>query len=258
MKNYLAIREKLKQEVFTAADAEWRTLEAKYAVDSAFLEQILRGEGDEPLLLNMGTDVLKKLFIAKKETTPSRITKLRELVAFAKTNEIRSPTQIHPLFLHPDPAHEFVLETNLNIENVRWLVTARQKLISGRRADSARKKLSVPLSDWLKNKELPPGEWAYVYVDSASGEKKASFDVAWPKGLGMDAGQPVAIILDPSEEISAIAREAGYRCFTSLPKFKSFAAAEILRVKATGQSVKGKQNKARSKKAFRVATVTPG
>jgi hypothetical protein len=72
------------------------------------------------------------------------------------------------------------------------------------------------LNDWMDAQGLPRGVLGYDFADTATGEQKALFDLAWPNGIQEELSQPVAVLLNEGTETIATARQAGYRCFTSL------------------------------------------
>lgn len=84
------------------------------------------------------------------------------------------------------------------------------------------------LQAWMKENNLPEGEQDYDFADSDTGEQKAVFDLAWTSGIQKGLTQPVAIIIDDSNEILPIASRAGFRCFTSISDFKNYIEKEIL------------------------------
>jgi hypothetical protein len=84
------------------------------------------------------------------------------------------------------------------------------------------------LNDWMEEHGLPPGVLAYDFADAATGEQKSVFDLAWPNGIQEELSQPVAVLLNEGKETIAIASQAGYRCFTTMPEFQRYLQAEIL------------------------------
>lgn len=84
------------------------------------------------------------------------------------------------------------------------------------------------LSDWMQQQGLPRGELSYDFADSETGTQKAVFDLAWPCGIQEELSQPVAVLLNETNETIATASQAGYRCFTSGEDFKKYVEAEIL------------------------------
>jgi hypothetical protein len=84
------------------------------------------------------------------------------------------------------------------------------------------------LSRWMEVQGLPRGVLAYDFADAATGEQKAVFDLAWPNGIQEELSQPVAVLLNESNETLAIANRAGYRCFRSTEEFRQYVESEIL------------------------------
>jgi hypothetical protein len=56
--------------------------------------------------------------------------------------------------------------------------------------------------------------------------------MAWPSGIQEELSQPVAVLLNESNETLAIASQAGFRCFTAIEQFQNYVETEILAVKA--------------------------
>jgi hypothetical protein len=73
---------------------------------------------------------------------------------------------------------------------------------------------------------------AFDFADVVTGEQKAVFDLARPSGIQEELSQPVAILLNESNETLAIASQAGFRCFTAIEQFQNYVETEILTVKA--------------------------
>ncbi|AKB31598.1 hypothetical protein MSSIH_0908 [Methanosarcina siciliae HI350] len=86
----------------------------------------------------------------------------------------------------------------------------------------------IALNDWIDNQGLPRGILAYDFSDAVTGEQKAVFDLVWPNGIQEELSQPVAVLLNETAEIIAIASQAGYRCFTAIDDFKQYVNTEIM------------------------------
>lgn len=84
------------------------------------------------------------------------------------------------------------------------------------------------LNGWMEEHNLPRGVLAYDFADPATGEQRAVFDLAWPNGVQEELSQPVAVLLNESSEVIAIASQAGYKCFTTVAAFQRYVRAEIL------------------------------
>ncbi len=119
--------------------------------------------------------------------------------------------------------------------DTRWLegptasVTPVSVIVSGIASEEEEGELEE-LNDWVEGQGLPRGELGFEVSDEATGQQRAVFDLAWPNGLQEELSQPVAVLLNESNETLSIASQAGYRCFTSVKKFKSYVRREILAV----------------------------
>ena len=115
----------------------------------------------------------------------------------------------------------------------RWLsgpnavVSTAPALVGGITSEEEEKQLET-LNDWMEAQGLPRGLLAYDFADSATGEQKAVFDLAWPSGIQEELSQPVAVLLNESAETIGIASQAGYRCFTTSEEFKRYVNDDIL------------------------------
>ena len=89
------------------------------------------------------------------------------------------------------------------------------------------------LNGWMEAHDLPRGVLAYDFTNAVTGEQKAIFDLAWPNGIQEELSQPVAVLLNESNEILVIASQAGFRCFTTIEEFKRYVEMEILVATAT-------------------------
>ena len=85
------------------------------------------------------------------------------------------------------------------------------------------------LNDWLAACGLPRGQLAFDHADPTTGAQKAVFDLAWPEGLQAELTEKVAVLLNETAEVLAIANAAGYRCFTSAAAFRTYVEGEILK-----------------------------
>lgn len=80
----------------------------------------------------------------------------------------------------------------------------------------------------MEEHRLPRGVLAFDFADASTGEQKAVFDLAWASGIQEELSQPVAVLLNESNETLAIASQAGFRCFTAIEEFQRYVKAEIL------------------------------
>jgi hypothetical protein len=117
--------------------------------------------------------------------------------------------------------------------DTRWLagasavVSTAAPVGGGISSEEEEKKLEA-LSAWMEERGLPRGILAYDYADPDTGEQKAVFDLAWPSGIQEELSQPVAVLLNESSEIIALASQAGFRCFTSVKEFQRYVQTEVL------------------------------
>ena len=88
------------------------------------------------------------------------------------------------------------------------------------------------LNDWLEAQSLPRGTLAFDHADETTGAQIAVLDLAWPEGLQPGLTGPVAVLLNETVEVLAVASAAGFRCFTSTAAFRSYVESEILRLEA--------------------------
>ncbi len=84
------------------------------------------------------------------------------------------------------------------------------------------------LNDWIGEQRLSRGQVNFDYADPETGEQKAVFDLVWPDGLQPGLTAPVAVLLNEPMDVLSLASAAGFRCFTSVEKFRSYVTNEIL------------------------------
>ena len=117
--------------------------------------------------------------------------------------------------------------------DTRWLagpaaaVTVAPAVGGGISSEEEEEQL-LSLNAWMEEQGLPRGELSYDFADPETGEQQAVFDLAWPSGIQESLSQPVAVLLNESPEIIAIASQAGYRCFTVIAECQRYVEAEIL------------------------------
>ena len=81
---------------------------------------------------------------------------------------------------------------------------------------------------WVVQQGLPEGEYLYELTNALTGEPLAMLDLAWPSGLQEGYSQPVALLIDESQETEEAANRAGYRYFTDVHAFRAYVQQEIL------------------------------
>jgi hypothetical protein len=117
-------------------------------------------------------------------------------------------------------------------DDTRWLTgpaapAPAPAIVGGITSEEEEEQLEE-INGWMKAQGLPHGMMAYDFADPETGEQKAVFDLAWPGGIQEELSQPVALLLNEGTEVIAIASQAGYRCFVSIPEFKRYVQTEIL------------------------------
>jgi hypothetical protein len=88
------------------------------------------------------------------------------------------------------------------------------------------------LNDWVEDLGLPRGQVSFDYADPETGAQKAVFDLAWPDGLQSGLTGPVAVLLNETADVLALASAAGFRCFTTASEFRGYVETEILKLEA--------------------------
>ena len=121
--------------------------------------------------------------------------------------------------------------------DARWLgmtapvVEAEAQSVGGITSEVEEAELEA-LNDWVESQGLPRGQIGFDYADPVTGAQKALFDLAWPDGLQSGLSAPVAVLLNETTDILALASGAGYRCFTSSADFRAYIETEILHLEA--------------------------
>ncbi|MER8472749.1 DUF262 domain-containing protein [Mesorhizobium sp. M1328] len=84
------------------------------------------------------------------------------------------------------------------------------------------------LNAWVASQGFGEGVIAFDHSNAETGDQIAMFDLAWPNGLQEELSEPVAVLLNESDDIIALASAAGFRCFTSVAVFKDYVNKEML------------------------------
>lgn len=74
---------------------------------------------------------------------------------------------------------------------------------------------------------LPRPEVDYEVVDPSTGETLVTVDVAWPKGIQEEFSQPIALILETSEEATNALNQVGYRFFTDIKSLYRYLEVQM-------------------------------
>ena len=101
---------------------------------------------------------------------------------------------------------------------------------------STKNYLSIPLSEeeeieeltnWVEEKSLPEGIRNYPLLDTNENEV-AIIDIAWPQGIQAGLSEPIAVLLNETQETQAAVSKYGYRYFTTTDDFKAYIEEQIL------------------------------
>jgi len=112
-------------------------------------------------------------------------------------------------------------------ESRRMTMAEPPTILGGIDSESEEQSL-VGLNEWVEAQGLPRGILSYDFAAPETGEQKAVFDLAWPAGLQEELSGPVAVLLNESAEVIALASRAGYQCFTAVDSFKHYVEQDIL------------------------------
>jgi hypothetical protein len=104
----------------------------------------------------------------------------------------------------------------------------RVVVVSGGVESEEEEQLIQACNAWVVQHGLPEGEYLYELTDALTGEPLAALDLAWPSGLQEGYSQPVALLIDESQETEEAANRAGYRYFTDVHAFRAYVQQEIL------------------------------
>lgn len=108
--------------------------------------------------------------------------------------------------------------------------------VHGNISSSEEEHLLLDCMVWMEQQSLPVGEYQYELVDDETKQMLAVFDLAWPEGIQQGRSEPVALLLDESQETLLIAQNSRYRCFTDLNSFHNYVLTDILGVTVAGVS----------------------
>lgn len=115
--------------------------------------------------------------------------------------------------------------------NVAPVIDAQPQAAGGITSEAEEGELEA-LNDWVASQGLPRGEIAFEYADPLTGAQKALFDLAWPQGLQTGLSAPVAVLLNETAEVLALASGAGFRCFASAQEFRTHVETEFTKLEA--------------------------
>ncbi len=114
-------------------------------------------------------------------------------------------------------------------DNERHAAEAPASILGGIASREEEEELQA-VNTWVEELGFRAGEMNYDHADERTGEQMAVFDLVWPNGIQEGLSEPVALLLNESEQTLACANEAGLRCFTSTTAFASYVNQEIMGV----------------------------
>jgi len=116
--------------------------------------------------------------------------------------------------------------------DTRWLAgptpEAKPEPVTVGGVSDEEEQVLLDLNAWVKARGLAEGIIGYDFADPETGVQKAVFDLAWPNGVQEGLSQPVAVLLNESSEVIAIASQAGFRCFATPADFRRYIETEVL------------------------------
>lgn len=117
--------------------------------------------------------------------------------------------------------------------DTKWLdgrapVSSAGKSVIGGITSEEEEDQLIDLNNWVVEQGLSQGVISYDFSDPVTGEQKAVLDLAWPNGLQEELSEPVAVLIDESSDVLAVASAAGYRCYTSSAAFRQYVLSKSL------------------------------
>lgn len=117
--------------------------------------------------------------------------------------------------------------------DTKWLdgrapVSSAGKSVIGGITSEEEEDQLIDLNNWVVEQGLSHGVISYDFSDPVTGEQKAVLDLAWPNGLQEELSEPVAVLIDESSDVLAVASAAGYRCYTSSAAFRQYVLSKSL------------------------------
>ena len=83
------------------------------------------------------------------------------------------------------------------------------------------------LRSWAASRGLSEGVLGLELSDPETGQQQAVLDLAWPEGVRQELTEPVAVLIDESPDLLALASSRGFRCFASVEAFQHYVQTEI-------------------------------
>jgi len=117
--------------------------------------------------------------------------------------------------------------THVNLDEHSFIDRAAAYIPGGIADDEEEEKL-FRANKWVVKQGLAEGELDYDLFDTESGQQLAALDLAWPTGLQEGLTEPVALLIDEDSDVEELARQAGFRFFTSIASLRRYVKHEIL------------------------------
>ena len=83
------------------------------------------------------------------------------------------------------------------------------------------------LNTWITTQGFVAGQVLYELAHPQTGDVLGILDLAWPKGLRGDLGDPVAFLPGDDDDVKVAASIAGYRCFTSADALRKYVQEAV-------------------------------
>ena len=98
-------------------------------------------------------------------------------------------------------------------------LTLRRSLLTELNVPNEEEIIIDGVNSWMSEHELNAGIKNYELVDDA-GDVLATIDLAWPQGVQTGLSQPIALLIDESEDTHTIVNQQGFIFFTDAESLK--------------------------------------
>lgn len=112
-------------------------------------------------------------------------------------------------------------------ENERHATEISAPILGGIASSEEEEELNA-VNAWVEELGFKGGEMSYDHTEEQTGEQIAVFDLVWPNGIQEGLSEPVAVLLNETEQTLSLANAAGLRCFTSANAFRAYVQEEII------------------------------
>ncbi|MCC6801181.1 MAG: hypothetical protein IT325_13785 [Anaerolineae bacterium] len=110
-------------------------------------------------------------------------------------------------------------------------LTVEDRILGGVSTDDE-EEILLQVAGWVSEQGLADGELLYQLVDEETGSLLGILDLAWPDGMQPRLTEPVALLLDESDELVEMVQRAGFRFFRSVEALRLYIEHEILEAEA--------------------------